>query len=64
VRPLKTEFHRHLIADDIWQVILDDIDVVFHIMSFRPPPIKRCRSAAWNTSFSRCASITCRSGRF
>ena len=30
VRPLKTEFHRHLIADDIWQVILDDIDVVFH----------------------------------
>jgi predicted transposase YdaD len=30
VKPLKTEFHRHLLADDIWQVIVDDADVVFH----------------------------------
>ncbi len=30
VKPLKTEFHRHLIADDIRHVIVDDIEGAFH----------------------------------
>ena len=30
VKPLKTEFHRHMIADDIRHVIVDDADVAFH----------------------------------